>query len=55
MSDRYIIDLKCVYCKKKNEGVLFNEEWASTFLCEHCGKENHIRHQFKAYKKEDER
>jgi DNA-directed RNA polymerase subunit RPC12/RpoP len=50
MSDRYILDINCAYCNFLNEGVLFNLEWADTFICVKCSKENYIKPSFKAYK-----
>jgi hypothetical protein len=31
---------------------MYNMEWGDVFICENCDKENFIKPDFKAYKKE---
>ena len=39
MSDRYTLyDKPCPYCMEEIDEVFFNEEWANTACCPHCGK-----------------
>lgn len=50
MGDRYILNTRCAWCNKYNGETLFNEEWASTYTCKYCKKENELRMNIKSYK-----
>lgn len=50
MSERYILNTKCAWCYKYNGEMLFNEEWASRYICKHCRQHNELRISIKSYK-----
>jgi len=50
MGDRYILNLKCAYCNKENDDILYIVEWSDSFKCKHCNKNNLIMQEFTASK-----
>ena len=47
MGDRYSLNLYCAACGIENEDIYYAESCeATTFKCEHCGKENEIYMKF---------
>ena len=38
MGDRYISDVKCPYCTKTIQRVMFADDWGETAHCHNCGK-----------------
>jgi len=56
MGDRYIISIKCPYCKHKNEDVYYADSCGMTsHKCDACSKTFDIDLQFVAIPKEESR
>lgn len=53
IKDRFIIKLKCVYCKHLNKEVIYSAGWIETFDCEKCKKLNYMKPSFRAYEKKE--
>ena len=51
MSDRYhFYDMKCAWCEKKQDEVIYADEWGEEFTCEFCRKRNKVIMSFETRK-----